>query len=189
MSTMNAAMKGMKMLEKRLPHKKKMLEPIKPSRWTIFKGDKVEVINGPETGKQGTIIKVLRAQNRVIIDGVNVRRRTQQPSGSGQPGKIITYPAALHVSNVSLLDPESHEPTRVARRYLESGVKVRVSASSQKILPKPEYRREKIRRAAVSPKDTLPEDVYEVTYEGYLAPSRPPKKDQGPRFVVETGKE
>lgn len=43
-------------------------------RWTIFKGDKVEVINGPEKGKQGTVLKVLRAQNRVVVEGVNVVR-------------------------------------------------------------------------------------------------------------------
>lgn len=44
------------------------------SRWTIVRGDKVEVVDGPEKGKQGTVLKVLRAQNRVIIEGVNVVR-------------------------------------------------------------------------------------------------------------------
>lgn len=99
-------------------------------RWTILRGDKVEVISGPERGKQGTVLKVLRDENRVIIEGVNVvrkgsagaadrlvlagvyvragdgiqRRRTQKPS-QGKPGMMITYPAALHVSRVHLIDP------------------------------------------------------------------------------------
>jgi transcription antitermination factor NusG len=45
---------------------------LSPHRWKVFKGDKVEVISGPEKGKQGTVLKVLREKNRVIIEGVNV---------------------------------------------------------------------------------------------------------------------
>ena len=153
-------------------------------RWTILKGDQVEVINGPEKGKQGTVLKVLRAANRLIIEGVNVRRRTQKPTPNGQAGKIITYPAALNVSNVSLLDPESKQPTKVSRRFLEDGTRVRVGRRSGVVLPKPEWKRENIRRAAVGGKDTLPADVYEVTWEDYVAPERKEKKKEGPTFAA-----
>ena len=92
--------------------------PPTPTRWTILKGDKVEVINGPEKGKQGTVLKVLRDQNRVVIEGVNVRRRTQKPTPNGNPGRSHPLPLPIHpptyLSMVysSTSNPPTHPPTQ-----------------------------------------------------------------------------
>lgn len=127
------------------------------------------VINGSETGKQGKIVGIQREQNRVHIEGVNMRRRTQKSPSPGVPGNIITYPGGIHVSNIQLIDPESQVPTKIWRRYTDEGHKIRVSKVSGSIIEKPEWKREKPRSVLTGPKDTEPDDVYKVTYEYYEA--------------------
>jgi len=76
-------------------------------RWNIVKGDKVQVIQGPQTGQRGTIIDVIRASNRVVVEGCNMRRRIVKPKMDGTPGKLVTKPCSIHYSNVMLIDPVS----------------------------------------------------------------------------------
>lgn len=164
---------AIKRLESRVPHKKIFDQPIPAKKWKINKGDVVAIINGPETGKQGKIVGIQRANNRVHIEGVNMRRRTEKSPSPGVPGKIITYPGPIHVSNIQLIDPEGNVPTKIWRRYTDEGEKVRVSKASGSIIPKPEWKREKPRAILKGPKDTDPENVYEVTYEKYIARLHP----------------
>ena len=91
---------------------KKIVKPIqkyKPKsvigRWNIVRGDQVQVVNGPQTDQKGTVIKVLRDKQRLIVDGVNIRRRIVKPKSDGSPGKIISMPCSIHYSNVMLIDP------------------------------------------------------------------------------------
>jgi large subunit ribosomal protein L24 len=94
---------------------KKLMSPagkhkskVDPSqRWNIVKGDKVQVIQGPQTGQRGTIIDVIRASNRVVVEGCNMRRRIVKPKMDGTPGKLVTKPCSIHYSNVMLIDPVS----------------------------------------------------------------------------------
>jgi large subunit ribosomal protein L24 len=73
-------------------------------QWKILRGDKVMVMAGKDVGLTGTIQKVIRSQNRVIVEGRNLvkkhLKRTEQ-----NPGGIVTMEAPLHVSNVQLVDP------------------------------------------------------------------------------------
>lgn len=95
----------------------------------IKKGDTVEVISGNERGKRGEVVKVLPGRNRVVVKGVNFRKKHQRqaPSGGRQqlaPG-IIQFEGSLDASNVMLVCPKCDEPTRVGRAR-EDGKAMRV---------------------------------------------------------------
>lgn len=99
----------------------------------LKKGDMVVVVSGKDKGKQGEIAEVLRLQNRVVIDGVNIVKRHMRKTGRGQSGRIIERPASVHASNVMLLDPSSKKPTRIGRST-EGGKTVRVAKKSKTTL-------------------------------------------------------
>jgi len=90
------------------------------------KEDTVLVIAGKETGKTGKVLRVLPERDRILIERINMIKRHQKPAGAQSPGGIIEKEASLHISNVMLVCPACNKPTRVGRRQLESGVRVRV---------------------------------------------------------------
>jgi large subunit ribosomal protein L24 len=99
----------------------------------IKKGDKVVVLTGRDKGKNGEVLGVLRAENRVLVQGVNMVKRHTRPR-PGQPGGIVEKEAAIHVSNVAHIDPKSQKPTRIGYRILEDGRKVRYAKRSGEVL-------------------------------------------------------
>lgn len=138
------------------------------NRWNIVRGDIVHVIEGPQTGQQGKVLQVLRKANRIIVEGVNMRNRNVKPKLDGTPGKRVVIPCTIHYSNVMLVDPSTNEPTKVFRRYLEDGTKVRVSKKTGTIIAKPDPLGDRrLRSSVVGPKDTEPADVFAVTFEDY----------------------
>jgi large subunit ribosomal protein L24 len=95
----------------------------------IRKGDRVKVIAGRSKGKVGDVLRVLPSESRVVVAGVNMIKRHTKPNRNEQGG-IIEREAAIHVSNVALLDPKSDKPTRVGFKFLEDGRKVRIARAS-----------------------------------------------------------
>ncbi len=95
----------------------------------IRKGDNVIVITGRDKGKAGSVLRVLQDDERLIVQGVNVVKRHMRASQT-QAGGIVEKEATIHVSNVSLVDPDGGEPTRVGFRILEDGRKVRYAKRS-----------------------------------------------------------
>jgi len=95
----------------------------------IRKGDRVKVIAGRSKGKIGDVLRVLPAEQRVVVSGVNVIKRHTKPSRT-DTGGVIEREAAIHVSNVALLDPKSDKPTKVGFKFLEDGRKVRFARAS-----------------------------------------------------------
>ena len=93
----------------------------------IRKGDTVVVITGADRGKRGEVLSVAPKDDRAVVQGVNLAKRHTKPRGMGQPGGIIEQEAAIHLSNIMLIDPKTDKPTRVGFRVLEDGRKVRVS--------------------------------------------------------------
>ena len=67
-------------------------------------GDNVRVITGSNKGKEGKVLKVLRADNKVIIDGVNVVKKHVKPNRTNETGGILEVEAPIHISNVKVLD-------------------------------------------------------------------------------------
>jgi large subunit ribosomal protein L24 len=88
----------------------------------VRKGDEVEVIAGKDRGKRGRVLRVDAAKERVFVEGLNVVKRHTRPqetttaagqNTAAQLGGVIEREGAIHVSNVALLDPRDHRPTRV----------------------------------------------------------------------------
>ena len=99
----------------------------------IKKGDKVVVITGRDRGKTGEVKQVLPAENRVVVDGVNMVKRHTAPS-AGNAGGIVEREASIHVSNVAYVDPKTDKPTRIGYKTLEDGRKVRFAKRSGEIV-------------------------------------------------------
>lgn len=97
-------------------------------------GDEVEVIAGNDQGVRGTVQRIIRKENRVVISGVNVVKKhaKARPSSGRTPtqGGIIEFEAPIDISNVMVIDPSSGEPTRVGIRYDEDGRRVRYAKRS-----------------------------------------------------------
>jgi large subunit ribosomal protein L24 len=97
----------------------------------IKRGDTVVVISGKEKDRRGEVKRILPEENRVVVEGINVRTRHARPTQNNQQG-LYTFEAPMHVSNVMLVDPNSGEPTRVGYRFTDSGEKIRVAKASGK---------------------------------------------------------
>jgi len=105
----------------------------------IKKDDSVIVLAGNYKGKTGKVLKVYPKKNRVIIEGVNIRKRHTKPNQANPQGGIIEKEATINVSNIMLLDPKSNEPTRIGSKIIiddKTGKKkiVRVSKKSGEML-------------------------------------------------------
>ena len=99
----------------------------------IKKGDTVYVNAGNNKGKTGKVLSVLRDEDRVIVEGVNMVSKHTKPNSKQPQGGIIKQVAAIHISNVNLIDPASTAakpvPTRVGYKVVD-GKKVRVAKKS-----------------------------------------------------------
>jgi len=137
-------------------------------RWNIVTGDMVQVVQGLHVGQQGKVLQVLRKANRILIENVNVRKRAVKPRMDGTPGKMVSRPCTVHYSNVMLLDPTTGEPTKISRRFLEDGTKVRISKKTGHVIPKPDpLAGRKPRTAILGPKDTEVSDTFHVSFLDY----------------------
>jgi large subunit ribosomal protein L24 len=96
-------------------------------------GDLVQVISGKERGKQGRITKILREDEKVIVEGINMVTRHQRPTPRNQEGGKITKEAPIYASKVMPVDPATGKPTRVKIQVGEDGKKVRVAKGGAQI--------------------------------------------------------
>ena len=120
-----------------MPKKKKSGRPGKPK---IVKGDRVRVIRGNYRDMEGAVLRVLPGRDRVVVEGVNVRKHHQRPSPSNPDGGIASFEEPIHISNVMLVDPASDEASRVRMRVEEDGTKERIAVKTGNPIPKPHGR-------------------------------------------------
>jgi large subunit ribosomal protein L24 len=102
----------------------------------VKKGDTVLVIAGKDKGAKGKVIKAYPERDRVLVEGVNrIKKHTRisQTQRGAQTGGIVTQEAAIHVSNVMVIDSDG-KPTRVGKKETEDGKRVRISRRSGKEL-------------------------------------------------------
>jgi len=102
------------------------------SKLHIKKGDVVYVNAGVDKGKQGRVLQVLVEKQRAIVEGVNMVSKSTKPNAKSPQGGIIKKEAAIHISNLNVIDPESGKPTRIGRKLNEKGVLVRFAKKSGK---------------------------------------------------------
>ena len=103
----------------------------------IVKGDTVLVVSGEDKGKTGRVIKVDRAKQRVLVEGVNFIKRHQRPTQQNPQGGIAEREAPIHISNVMPYDAKASRGTRIRSRVLSDGARVRESVASGEVLEKP----------------------------------------------------
>ncbi|MBI2042274.1 MAG: 50S ribosomal protein L24 [Candidatus Nealsonbacteria bacterium] len=87
----------------------------------IKKGDTVLIISGKDRGKRGKVLDVLKGEGKIVVEGINIRKKHVRPKKSGEKGQIIEKPAAFDLSNAKLICPKCGKPTRVG--YKVSGEK------------------------------------------------------------------
>jgi large subunit ribosomal protein L24 len=92
----------------------------------IRKGDRVQVLTGKDRGKTGTVTRAIPERNKVIVDGVNVAKKHQKPTGQANTGGIIDKEMPIQVANVAIICNGCGKPTRVGYRFEPDGTKVRV---------------------------------------------------------------
>lgn len=98
----------------------------------ITKNDNVMIIAGNDRGKTGKVLKVFPKKNRVIVEGINIRKRHTKPSQTNPQGGILEKEAPINASNVMILDPKSNEPTRIGAQIIldeKTGKKKRARVS------------------------------------------------------------
>lgn len=136
---------------------KNRIEPI--GRWNIVVGDTVQLNTGRDKGKSGKVKKVLRSRNRLVVEGLNLKRKHVRPV-EGRAGGVISIEAPLHYSNVNLVDaasgcvyrrtvnplpcvvppslrPSCRKRTRVVSRWTPEGQRVRISKVGGGVIPIP----------------------------------------------------
>ena len=106
----------------------------------IRKNDNVKVIAGNDKGRTGKVLKVFPKESRVIVEGINLRKRHTKPTQRNPQGGIQEKEAPIHSSNVMILDPKSNEPTKIGAKIIldeKTGKKkkTRVSKVSGEMIP------------------------------------------------------
>lgn len=91
----------------------------------VKKGDTVQVITGKDKGKVGEILRTYPKLSKVVVKGVNIRTKHVKPQAQGESGKIITFEAPIHSSNVMLYSTKEKVASRVCFTFTEDGRKVR----------------------------------------------------------------
>jgi large subunit ribosomal protein L24 len=105
------------------------------TKMKIKKGDKVVVISGSDRGKTGEVIKVMPAESRVIVEGVNQAKKHRRATPMSAGG-IETIAQPIHVSNVAHIDPKTSKPTRIGYQISKDGTKIRVAKKSGEAIDK-----------------------------------------------------
>ena len=103
----------------------------------IRKNDNVIVTTGKDRGKRGRVLKVLPEKNRVIVEGVNfIKRHTKPNPQRGVKGGLVEREAPLHASNVQVVCPDCGRATRIGRKILGDGRKVRICRKCEGVVDK-----------------------------------------------------
>ncbi|BES99469.1 ribosomal protein L24 [Nesidiocoris tenuis] len=154
-------------------HRKVFVEPV--LNWSFFVGDRVEILTGPDKGKQGTICEVIEERNWVLVEGLNLKLKSMGKT-KNYPGSVIGVEQPLLINHeVSLVDPADLQSTQIEWRYTEEGEKVRVSTRTGRIIPVPigaeathDYKT-KGTYVENKEKDTTDKDLTEITFKPTLS--------------------
>ncbi len=91
----------------------------------IKKGDTVLIISGKDREKSGKILQVFPKENRIMVEGINLRKKHRKPKRSGEKGQIVTLPGLISASNAKLICSKCGKATRVGYKIAE-GKKYRI---------------------------------------------------------------
>lgn len=100
----------------------------------IKKNDKVIILSGKEQGKIGNVLKVDTEKERAIVEKLNIVKRHTKPNASNAQGGILEKEASIHISNLMIICNKCAEPTRIGKRILDNGSRVRICKKCDEIL-------------------------------------------------------
>ena len=92
------------------------------AKFHIKKDDTVKVISGESKGEEGKVLEVYPSKNKALVEGVNLVKRHTKPNATHPNGGIVEQEAAIHISNLMLVDPKSGEATRVGRKVVDGKI-------------------------------------------------------------------
>ena len=87
----------------------------------IRKADNVAIITGKDRGKTGKVTKVFPLLGKVVVEGVNLRKKHVRPRKQGQKGQIVQLPGLINISNVALICPACGQKTKISFKFKETG--------------------------------------------------------------------
>lgn len=96
----------------------------------IRKGDEVIIMNGRSRGHRGKVEAIDNKTGKAYVAGANLYKKHQKPDAKNPDGGIVEKPMSIHLSNIMLLDPKTHKPTRVGFKVDANGKKVRIARKS-----------------------------------------------------------
>ena len=146
-----------------------IVPPLK--EWLFFRGDKVQIMTGKDTGRQGIINAVIRQRNWVFVQGLNTKLHCSSPTENPGDRDYMQQEKPLVVNkDVKLIDPSDFKPCNVTFRFTEKGDQVRVSTRTGHVLPIPleaEATMDYAKKSAYKPgdKDTIPELIIAKTFQ------------------------
>ena len=103
------------------------------AKFQIKRDDQVIVLAGSDKGRSGKVLKVLVDKERVLVDGINLVSKSTKPTAANPQGGIVKQEAPIHISNVSLIDPKSGQPTRIRIRR-EGKTVTRIAKKSGEVI-------------------------------------------------------
>ncbi|MFT5900905.1 MAG: large subunit ribosomal protein L24 [Bacteroidia bacterium] len=103
------------------------------AKFHVKKDDTVKVISGESKGEEGKVLEVYPSKNRALVEGVNMVKRHTKPNATHPNGGIVEQEAAIHISNLMLVDPKTGETTRVGRKVVEGKIE-RYSKKSGEVI-------------------------------------------------------
>jgi len=106
----------------------------KQQKFHIRKGDTVKVLSGNSKGKIGKVLEMIGEKSRAIVEGVNIVTKHKKPSATNPEGGIDKVEAAIHISNLMLVDPANGEATRTGRKLDEKGKLQRYSKKTGEVI-------------------------------------------------------
>ena len=164
-------------------------EPEQIKRWKIFRGDRVEVLRGPGRGERGVVLRRLMAENKLVVQGINVQREFDFDEQTGEK-KVVEREAPIWYHDVNVVDPQADElgrrrPTKTKWGFLASGERVRVAKRSGAVVPRVphtakythEERMERPQYQGNTPREAVTAASYvppELLQERRAARARPP---------------
>ncbi|KKD39366.1 MAG: 50S ribosomal protein L24 [Limnoraphis robusta] len=115
-----------------MPYKKQ--QKLERHQMHVKKGDTVQIIAGKDKGKVGEVIRAIPKLSKVVVKDVNIRTKHVKPQQEGESGKIITFEAPIHSSNVMLYSTKEKVASRISYTFTEEGRKVRMLKKTGEII-------------------------------------------------------
>ena len=92
----------------------------------IKKGDAVQIIAGKDRGKTGKVLKMFRKDERILVEGIAVKKRHRRPKKANEKGQVVTMPSPIHISNAMLYCKTCARGVRIGYQLLDDKSKIRV---------------------------------------------------------------